>query len=236
MRTIDIVFKKIPDDYMQGPDELIFVEVESPPGTSVSRGEWVEREDGWTVLRLPDPEPQPCILQSWVSGLGLRHQGVLVSAIRGCDGQLRESPEKYLVRFYRGCILLPHCGDIRKAVSYMLWPEDPDELFEGTEDFFAGGLDHYPMHWLTHFLFAAEILGYYYPPNDTSWVRGFWNGVYNRLVKKLHLYPETKEQLDRRLNADEETFRKQQQEAEQEFDEIKIQESETEPYNPTFDT
>lgn len=155
----------------------------------------------------------PSIIQPWVQELGLRHQGVLVSAVRGCDGQFRESPEKYLVRFYRGCILVPHVGDITKAVSYMLWPKSLAELEDGRKRFFDASFDHYPMHWLTHFTFAAEILGYYYdgryydPRID---VREFWLGVYLKIVRKLHMYPETKEQLDARLNADEETFGKNQ--------------------------
>lgn len=47
---IDIVF--------DGPPGVIaprFVEVESPPGVSIRMGEWLLRDDGFWVLRLPPP-------------------------------------------------------------------------------------------------------------------------------------------------------------------------------------
>lgn len=45
---LDIVFKAPP-----GPgEECVFVEVENDQGRSVSIGEWVERPDGYHVLRL----------------------------------------------------------------------------------------------------------------------------------------------------------------------------------------
>ena len=52
-RTVDIVFDGPP-----GPKAGRFVEVESPPGTSISFGEWLLREDGYWVLRISTP-PQP---------------------------------------------------------------------------------------------------------------------------------------------------------------------------------
>ena len=47
---IDIVFDG-PPSHESGR----FVEVESPPGTSISFGEWVRRDDGYWVLRFPSP-------------------------------------------------------------------------------------------------------------------------------------------------------------------------------------
>lgn len=51
MNTIDIVFDGPPSH--EAPR---FVEVERPPGTSIKFGEWVHRDDGYWVLRIPDPE------------------------------------------------------------------------------------------------------------------------------------------------------------------------------------
>ena len=55
MKYIDIVF----DDQNKGvhgslpmPPKLEFVEVENAQGASVGVGRWIEREDGYTVLRL----------------------------------------------------------------------------------------------------------------------------------------------------------------------------------------
>ena len=49
---VDIVFDGPP-----GPESGRFVEVESPPGRSISFGEWVEREDGYWALRITVPQP-----------------------------------------------------------------------------------------------------------------------------------------------------------------------------------
>jgi hypothetical protein len=52
MSYVDIVF--------DGPSiagGLTFVEVEDSTGHSVRRGEWIQRDDGYVVLRLLDPEP-----------------------------------------------------------------------------------------------------------------------------------------------------------------------------------
>lgn len=47
MRYIDIVFDGPP-----GPKAGRFVEVEDDCGVSINVGEWVERDDGYWVLRL----------------------------------------------------------------------------------------------------------------------------------------------------------------------------------------
>lgn len=145
------------------------------------------------------------IIQDWASDLGLRHQGVLVSAIRGCDSAHREDPSKYLVRVYRGILLRPHCKDLSKAASFMIpysrvgWNYSSSEFYQS--------IDHYPNHWLLHWTHACEIVGYYHPETET---RLAFDSMYLRLVKKFHMRPETREELDNRLNVDEETFGRQQ--------------------------
>jgi len=50
MKYIDIVFE---DTSIESePPVLVFVEVENAQGVSVGVGRWVEREDGYTVLRI----------------------------------------------------------------------------------------------------------------------------------------------------------------------------------------
>ena len=55
---VDIVFDGPP-----GPVSGRFVEVESPPGTSIRFGEWVHRDDGYWALRFEatalDAQPSP---------------------------------------------------------------------------------------------------------------------------------------------------------------------------------
>jgi hypothetical protein len=58
-RNIDIVFDGPP-----GPESGRLVEVESPPGKSISFGQWVQREDGYWVLRFVQSE-KPAIPEGW---------------------------------------------------------------------------------------------------------------------------------------------------------------------------
>ncbi len=140
------------------------------------------------------------ILQDWVMELGLRHQGVLLTAIRGCDTVERHDPVKLIARALRGELLVPHCGDIAKSASFMRRYEG-DELMRLMEAF-AKSHDHYPHHYLMHLIHAAEIVGYYHPERA-----GYWRAFYVCMCGKLHMTPETKAELDHRLNADEATFK-----------------------------
>ncbi|MGH8236050.1 MAG: hypothetical protein ACREXP_03385 [Steroidobacteraceae bacterium] len=145
------------------------------------------------------------IIQPWAAALGLRHQGVLVSAVRGCDSVEREDPSKWLVRCFRGVLLRAHCGDLKKAASFMA-PFDQEIWDHTCADFFRS-IGHYPNHWLLHFMHAAEIVGYKHPNDAIGCV---FLALYLRLVKKFHLNPEGEDQLDRRLSVDETTFKSEQ--------------------------
>lgn len=125
-----------------------------------------------------------------------------MSAVRGCDSVPREDMMKQVTRFYRACVLRSHCGDPRQASSFIVWYESADE-FWGIAGPALKSIDHYPTHWLLHMLHAAEILGYKMPGIQRYW----WLDFYGRLVKKLHLNPESEAQLDARLDADEVTFK-----------------------------
>lgn len=52
-KTIDIVFDGPP-----GPTAGHFVEVEDSEGKSINFGEWIDRGDGFWVLRMPDPRAE----------------------------------------------------------------------------------------------------------------------------------------------------------------------------------
>lgn len=145
------------------------------------------------------------ILQDWVMNLGLRHQGVLLSAVRGCDTVSRDEASKWLARFYRACILNAHCGDIAKSKSFMVWLTPVD--FWGHANRVLNFHDHLPHHYIMHVVHSSEILGYYYPEAE---VQGIWRDFYYLLSAKLHLNPETQMQLDSRLNASEVVFEREQ--------------------------
>lgn len=150
------------------------------------------------------PEPvRGCVLQDWVLTLGLRHQGVLVSAIRGPDNVPKEDPAKSLVRTYRSYVLNCFCGDPAKASSF-IEAVDGDELVTRQRNF-RRSFDHYPIHFVLHLVHAAEIVGYKHPDA----VVGFqWRTWYQQMCYKMHMQSESEEQLDARLNADEDSFKK----------------------------
>jgi hypothetical protein len=141
------------------------------------------------------------ILQGWVEGLGLRHQGVLLTAIRGCDTAPKNDASKRFVRCYRSVVLKAHCGDAKKAASF-IDGVDEGELASRFDEF-RRDLDHYPHHYVMHMLHAIEIVGYKHSDKE---VAKNWLFMYSILCKGLHVNYETEMQLDSRLNADEASF------------------------------
>jgi len=141
------------------------------------------------------------ILKDWVMELGLRHQGVLLTAVRGCDTAPKNDPSKLFTRCIREVILNAHCGDAKRAATFI--ESVPIlELHKRFNDF-RKNLDHYPHHYVMHVIHAIEIIGYHHPNPETS---PTWRYFYSALTLGLHVPMETKEQLDARLNADEATF------------------------------
>lgn len=141
------------------------------------------------------------IMQPWVRTIGLRHQGVLVSIIRGCDDEPRNSKTKMLTRCIREVLLVPHCLDSAKASTFIEKVDDA-ELQRRMDDV-RRDLDHLPHHFVMHLIHAIEIIGYKHP---NSAIAGIWLSYYERLVRCFHMNPETEQQLDERLNRDEEAF------------------------------
>jgi hypothetical protein len=147
---------------------------------------------------------QRSVLQDWVMNLGLRHQGVLVSGIRGYDCASKDDPIKLLTRSFRDAIMVSFDT---KPSSFI--DKVPTSEIKKRMEPVLGSMDQYHWHYLEHLLFASEIIGYYHPYPG---IREIWNWFYTKAVKKIHLNPETKDQMDSRLNADEESFSKKQHE------------------------
>lgn len=145
------------------------------------------------------------ILQDWAMGLGLRHQGVLLGAVRGCDTAPRHDPSKLLSRSLRAEFLNAHVGDQSKARTF-IQRVPPAELAERMKTF-LDGCDQYPVHFVMHLIHAAEVIAYHHPSVSTSHL---WREFYFKACRKLHLQPETPAMLQARLNADEEAFFKEQ--------------------------
>jgi hypothetical protein len=138
------------------------------------------------------------ILKPWTERLGLRHQGVLMSVIRGCDNAPKEDPAKALARSIR-YVLLHSFSD---KPSSFIENVDEEELKRRMVAVLSSH-DQYPVHYIMHLLHATEIIGYKHPDRD---VAARWEWFYRNLAKCFHLNPETEEQLDERLGACEDQF------------------------------
>lgn len=157
------------------------------------------------ATRHLDNPPLRFVLKDWVGTLGLRHQGVLLTAVRGCDTAPKDDASKLFTRCYREIILNPHVGDSAKSASFI---EKVDEL-ELIRRFLAywKNLDHYPHHYVMHLVHAIEVIGWKHPDGNTAYQ---WRSFYLSLCRGLHVRHETCEEMDARLNADEQTFKEMQ--------------------------
>lgn len=141
------------------------------------------------------------ILYPWAEALGLRYQGVLVSAIRGCDTAPKNDASKDLARSLRAEVLRTHVSDPTLSKSFI--EKVPNEAVAARMSAFVKNWDHYPLHYVMHLVHAAEIIGYHH---ENLVTRHMWCVFYQKCCHKLHMKPETKEELAKRLEADEDTF------------------------------
>lgn len=157
------------------------------------------------------------ILKDWVIELGLRHQGVLISAARGCDNVPKDDPAKHLLRCYRDVMMnsfdnkpssyiekVDYTRQSWDHFNYNHYQVGIDQLYRRMDNVISDH-DHYPIHFMLHIMHASEIIGYKHPNIQ---VREAWGYFYIKMCKKFHLTPESEEHLDERLLADEEKFKK----------------------------
>lgn len=147
------------------------------------------------------------VVQEWVSNLPLMQQTVLLCALRGPDGSMKNAGCKYLLRWYRRCILKSAMdGSIfldpyTEGGGSFMGPI-PNSMDWALTEYF-NSIDSLPHHYQMHFLHAIEILGYKHPHSIIS---KRWFYIYNKYVQKMHLNIETVEQLDYRLRDNEEQW------------------------------
>ncbi len=156
------------------------------------------------------------ILKPWLADIGLRHQGVVLAALRGCDTAAKEAPSKTLTRWLRDACLNAHCGDSSKSQSF-IEAHPTHRVFSGAVAGFMAEKDALPTHYVLHLMHAARIVGRFLPETEQkedfvwrAWgeinPKKDWQEFYSRLVRKFRLNPETDEQMDQRLNATESDF------------------------------
>ena len=157
-----------------------------------------------------------CVTQEWTHALPMMQQTVLLTAVRGPDGQPKYGAVKMLLRWYRRCVLLSamdgkvletpyddNGGSFTGPSLSNTFDDGPDDPWEqGMDtivDEYLRTLDALPHHFQMHFMHAVEILGYQHPDERP---RAWWHSVYLRLVNDMHLHPETLEELNERLGDD----------------------------------
>ena len=150
-----------------------------------------------TVHIEPLDQPRSSVLQPWVEQLGLRHQGVLMAGVRGCDSVPKEDATKALARCFRATILRSFGPKPSSFIEFV----DDEELRKRMVAVLKNH-DHYPIHFILHLMHGSEIIGYKWP--DPAAV--FWHWFYEKLAQCFHLNVETEEQLDARLGACETKF------------------------------
>lgn len=179
------------------------------------------------------PGQRTSVLQDWVMGLPFMQQSVLLAALRGPDGVVKNHPSKALCRWLRRCILisafdrlplpsplLPGGGSYTgPSVVHILEDNEqshkkdfkmklPDYQWEDdmkdVVKSFLSSQDSLPLHFYLHFVHAAEVLGY---KHEDERIRAWWFNTYHQFAHDLHLAVETEEQLDRRLNDNESQWR-----------------------------
>lgn len=142
------------------------------------------------------------VLQNWVGELSFMQQSVLLTAIRGADTLPKRHVSKYLLRWYRRCILTcafekvihktahePCTGNFTGSIPSTM---SLDDLWRT----YLQDVDSIPHHFHLHVLHASEILGYKHPEKE---IKYWWLLFYGHAVQDLHLRPETEEEMDKRL-------------------------------------
>ncbi len=176
------------------------------------------------------------VTQEWTHQLTCMQQTVLLTAVRGPDGVAKYHPSKFMLRWYRRCVLLgaldhnvfenpfdPRggsftgpsfddpaglCMHARPGNEKPGWHIPMQEVF----DRYLQSLDELPHHFQLHFMHAAEIVGYKHPD---PLIRSWWHYVYRELANDMHLNIESEDDLDYRLGDSEDQWRKKSSEATQ---------------------
>lgn len=140
------------------------------------------------------------VLHDWVHTLPFQQQALLMTGMRGPDGHDKHCHAKAIVRFLRGAVLKP-AGDWNGTNNNdFMWGQYKYlhvEIFEQLSQAFFDDHDAYPHHFLMHLIHCAEVVGYKHPDNE---VRSYWLEFYMAACDSFHMYPETMEQMDDRLN------------------------------------
>lgn len=144
-------------------------------------------------------QPSYSTIQDWVHTIPRMQQAVLLSALRGPDGVRKESGAKFLVRWFRRCCLITAFDSRVFTDMHELGGGDytgpvPEDV-NPAKAFFRC-MDELPWHFVTHFVWAAEVLAYNHPVDK---IAEYWLSFYAAWCKKTHVHMETREEMYYRL-------------------------------------
>lgn len=139
----------------------------------------------------------------WIMFLPIQQQNVIMLGSRGPDGAEKHNPAKAITRAYRGTVFL--------AAKYgrMIKPFVEGDTFMDVTPIFDSSIkaaafsaffdmvDSLPHHYTAHIAHGAQIIGYKCPHEPYA---SFWMDFYLAWCKDGHVNPETREQMDARLN------------------------------------
>lgn len=147
-------------------------------------------------MKMSKSDPRLCV-KSWIFDLPWMQQGVLFSAIRGCDGIMKEDVTKVITRGFRDVVL--KCA--KSTGSFLSMTPTIEQLDDAmTQLYKSKGFDHYPVHYILHLVHAAEIIGYKHPELH---IRNVWKLFYLKMCSAFHMHPESKEEMESRLKDEE---------------------------------
>jgi len=150
------------------------------------------------------------VIQEWVESLTLMQQTVLLTALRGPDTLPKFHISKFLLRWFRRCILISafdRCAltDPRDERGGSFTGPIGKLSLDETASEYLRAVDEVPLHFHMHLVHAAEILGYKHP--DPT-IRDWWHRFYAASTRDLHLHIESEQELDRRLGDNLEQWQK----------------------------
>lgn len=130
------------------------------------------------------------VVKDWVfdDRISWKQQTVLLSSLRGCDGQSKYDISKKFIRKIRKTILNNAAED---TTSFMRDDFTLEEVREFAED-----SDKYPIHFVMHLCHCCEIVGFKHPDKE---IKEWFLNAYLIIVDALHLCPEDERKCDYRL-------------------------------------
>jgi hypothetical protein len=137
------------------------------------------------------------VMRNWTTMQPLRVQGVIVSALRGCDGAPKDDPSKSITSLIRRAVMNP-ADDRETTAAGGFFGFESTKLTNNARAFLHS-LDHYPLHYITHLMHACQIIGYEHPE---ACFRLFFETFYTMMVFKFHLNVESQDDMRERLCQD----------------------------------